>query len=52
MREFKYKLKEILKPKDVDPGLIKRLSSQYGEIDMENDFFNDDLTTYFKNRKS
>ena len=51
MREFKYKLKEILKPKDVDPGLIKRLSSQYGEIDMVNDFFNDDLTTYFKTEK-
>ena len=51
MKKYKYKLKEILKPKDVDPDLIKRLSKQYGEIDMENDFFNDDLTTYFKTEK-
>jgi hypothetical protein len=51
MGNFKYKLgeaKEILKPKEVDPALIKRLETQYGPVDMENDFFSSDLKTYFK----
>ena len=51
MGNFKYKLKErseTLKPKDVDPALIKRLETQYGPVDMENDFFSSDLKTYFK----
>ena len=48
MSKFKFKLKEVLKPKDVNPALIDRLNQRYGEVDMENDFFNDDLTTYFK----
>ena len=53
MKEFKsiYKLKEILKPEDVDPNLIKRLSKQYGSIDMVNDFFTDDLTTLYKTKE-
>ena len=41
-------LKETLKPKDVDPALLKRLEDKYGPIDMERDFFSDDLDTYFK----
>jgi hypothetical protein len=51
MGKFKYKLNErseVLKPKDVDPALLKRLESQYGPVDMENDFFSSDLKTYFK----
>lgn len=41
----------ILKPKDVDPALLKRLENQYGPIDMENDFFKADLSTYYKTDK-
>ena len=41
-------LKETLKPKDVDPALLKRLEDKYGPIDMERDFFTDNLETYFK----
>ena len=51
MGNFKYKLKEnssVLKPKDVDSALIKRLETQYGPVDMEHDFFSNDLKTYFK----
>ncbi|MDB9847733.1 hypothetical protein OAC50_00950 [bacterium] len=39
---------EQIKPKDIDPGLIKRLEDKYGPMDMVNDFFTDDLATYFK----
>jgi len=49
MGNYKYKLKEaVLKPKDVDPALLKRLEAKYGPVDMKNDFFDDDLETYFK----
>jgi len=51
MDNFKYKLNkinEVLKPKDVDAALIKRLEDQYGPMDMERDFFSDNLDTYFK----
>lgn len=51
MGKYKFKLKEepsTLKPKDVDPALIKRLEAQYGPVDMVNDFFSSDLKTYFK----
>jgi hypothetical protein len=37
-----------LKPKDIDPSLLKRLEDKYGPVDMENDFFTSDLDTYFK----
>ena len=39
---------EQIKPKDIDPELIKRLEDKYGPMDMVNDFFTDDLDTYFK----
>ena len=42
------KLKEVLKPKDVKPSLLKRLEANYGPVDMTNDFFCTDLDTYFK----
>ena len=48
MGNFKYKLKEqrqILKPGDVDSPLIKRLEAEYGLLDMEHDFFSNDLKT-------
>ena len=49
MGNYKYTLKEgVLKPKDVDPALLKRLEDKYGPVDMKNDFFSDDLGTYFK----
>ena len=48
MGKYNYILKETLKPKDVDPALLKRLEDKYGPVDMENDFFSDDLKTYFK----
>ena len=51
MGKFKYKLKEegqTLKPKDVDPALIARLEKKYGPVNMEYDFFDKDLKTYFK----
>jgi len=49
MAKYKYTLKEdVLKPKDVDPALIKRLEDRYGPVDMKNDFFSSDLDTYYK----
>ena len=53
---YKYKLKEqekrdILKPKDVSPALLKRLEDLYGPIDTQRDFFSGNLDTYFKTNK-
>lgn len=49
MGKFKYILKEAtLKPKDADPAFLKRIEDMHGPVDMENDFFSDDLDTYFK----
>ena len=49
MPKYKYILKEeVIKPKDLDPEFIKRIEKRFGEIDMTNDFFSDDLSTYFK----
>lgn len=39
---------KIIKPNEVDPKLLKRLETKYGSIDMENDFFSNDLSRYFK----
>ena len=39
---------EQIKPKDIDPKLIKRLEDKYGPVDMVNDFFTNDLKTYYK----
>jgi hypothetical protein len=48
MGKFKYKLKEaVLKPKDVNPALLKRLEAKYGPI-KDTDFFSDTLDTYYK----
>jgi len=54
--QYKYKLSEqpkrdILKPKDVSPALLKRLEDLYGPIDTERDFFSGNLDTYFKTNK-
>lgn len=49
MYRLKKNLKEaVVKPKDMDPVFLKRIESRFGEIDMVNDFFSDDLSTYFK----
>jgi len=47
MGNYKYKLKEVTKPKDVDPALLKRLEDKYGPV-KDTDFFSDNLDTYFK----
>jgi len=47
MGKFKYNIKEIKKPKDVDPVLIARLEKTYGPV-QDSDFFNDDLDKYYK----
>ena len=47
MGKFKYNIKEIKKPKDVDPALIARLEKTYGPV-QDSDFFNDDLDKYYK----
>lgn len=38
----------IIKPKDVNPALLKRIENNYGPVDMENDFFKSDLSIYYK----
>jgi len=48
MGKYNYILKETLKPKDVDPAFLKRIEDMHGPVDMKNDFFSDDLDTYFK----
>ena len=50
---YKYKLKEqekrdILKPKDVSSTFLKRIEDLYGSIDTQRDFFDSDLSTYYK----
>jgi len=39
---------EIVKPRDLNPGFLKSIEDKYGKIDMTNDFFKPDLTTYYK----
>jgi len=48
MAKYKYNLREVIKPKDANPALIQRLEKMYGDVDMENDFFSNDLDTYYK----
>jgi hypothetical protein len=53
MANYKYKIAEasgILKPTEVDPALIQRIEKTYGPVDMKNDFFSDNLKTYFKTK--
>ena len=47
MGKFKYNIKEVKKPKDVDPALIARLEKTYGPV-QDSDFFNDNLDKYYK----
>ena len=39
---------EIKKPKDMPKPFLDRIEKQYGPVDMEHDFFTDDLTRYMK----
>ena len=48
MYKLKKNLKEVVKPKDVDPAFLSRIEKRFGEVDMVNDFFDDELATYFK----
>ena len=47
MGKFKYNIKEIKKPKDVNPALIARLEKTYGPV-QDSDFFNDEIDKYYK----
>ncbi len=47
MGKFKYNIKEIKKPQDVNPALIARLEKTYGPV-QDSDFFNDELDKYYK----
>ena len=42
------KLNERKKAKDLNPEFLKRIEDVYGPIDVENDFWTNDLTTYYK----
>lgn len=51
MGKYRYKIKEqtgTIPPEDLDPQFIKRIEDSYGPMDMENDFFADNLETYYK----
>ena len=39
---------QIKKPKDMPKAFLDRIEKQYGPVDMEHDFFTDDLTRYMK----
>jgi hypothetical protein len=39
---------QIKKPKDMPKAFLDRIEKQYGPLDMEHDFFTDDLTRYMK----
>jgi len=39
---------DILKPKDLNPKLLKFIEDKFGEIDYENDFFSSNLDKYYK----
>lgn len=45
---LKEKDEPIKKPKDLPKAFIDRLERQFGPVDMEQDFFSDDLTRYMK----
>jgi hypothetical protein len=38
---------ETIKPKDLNPNFLKKIEDKYGPISPD-DFFSDDLDTYFK----
>ena len=38
----------VLRPKDLSPNFLKGIEDRYGKIDMEKDFFSDDLERYMK----
>ena len=38
----------VIKPKDLNPRYLKKIEDKYGPIDTKNDFFNSDLSTYYK----
>lgn len=41
-------LNEIVKPSEIDPALLQRIQKRFGKVDMENDFFDDELSKYYK----
>lgn len=41
----------VIRMRDVNPALIKRLEDKYGPVDMERDFIDRELKTYFKTSK-
>jgi hypothetical protein len=39
---------EIIRPKDLNPEFLKKIEDTYGKVDMEYDYFDPDLSTYYK----
>ena len=37
-----------IKPSELSPNFLKGLEDKYGKVDIEKDFFSDDLSTYYK----
>lgn len=43
-------INETKSPKELDKLFIDKITKLYGDVDMENDFFSDDLSTYYKTK--
>ena len=43
---------QTIKPKDLNPNFLKKIEDTYGKVDMKNDFFSPDLSTYYKTNPS
>ena len=46
--QYSREIMEAKKAADMDPLFIKDIEKNYGEVDLENDYFNDELTRYYK----
>ena len=46
--QYSREIMEAKKAADMDPLFIKDIESNYGEVNLENDYFNDELTRYYK----
>ena len=46
--QYSREIMEAKKAADMDPLFIKDIESNYGKVDLENDYFNDELTRYYK----
>jgi superoxide dismutase, Fe-Mn family len=46
--QYSREIMEAKKASEMDPLFIKDIEKNYGEVDLENDYFNDELTRYYK----